>query len=238
MCRSQGAPEASGVTVRRPVTISVPPLEWTVNRRGVLLGLGTAAAGSGAIFGSGAFTTLQADRNITIRLAEDENADIALKDTAITSDLVTNSTSANDNQIEFDFDSDGSGGINSNATARFGNSSNTTDVPGADLDSSVDVGAFKIVNNTDGTYDISVEIQFTGSGDVNSFSVFLAKTSGGNTTTAEAEPTNGNSDTATILDVAEGEEVQAALEIDTNDSIDQFDGTITITAERTNPTAS
>jgi len=45
-----------------------------MNRRSILLGFGTAAAGAGAVFGSGAFTQVQADRDLTIRVDEDSNA--------------------------------------------------------------------------------------------------------------------------------------------------------------------
>ena len=38
------------------------------NRRTVLLGLGTAAAGSGVVFGSGAFTQLEAERDVNIEV--------------------------------------------------------------------------------------------------------------------------------------------------------------------------
>ncbi|ESS02427.1 MAG: hypothetical protein A07HR67_02758 [uncultured archaeon A07HR67] len=50
-----------------------------MNRRNVLLGLGTAAAGSGIVFGSGAFTQVQAERDITIGVSTDENALVELK---------------------------------------------------------------------------------------------------------------------------------------------------------------
>jgi len=45
-----------------------------MNRRSILLGFGTAAAGAGAVFGSGAFTQVQADRDLTVRVDEDSNA--------------------------------------------------------------------------------------------------------------------------------------------------------------------
>ena len=46
-----------------------------MNRRNVLLGLGTAAAGSGIVFGSGAFTQIEAERAVEIEIeADDETA--------------------------------------------------------------------------------------------------------------------------------------------------------------------
>ena len=41
-----------------------------MNRRNVLLGLGTAAAGSGVVFGSGALTSLNADRDVDIEIVD------------------------------------------------------------------------------------------------------------------------------------------------------------------------
>jgi hypothetical protein len=50
-----------------------------VNRRNVLLGLGTAAAGSGAVFGSGAFTQVEAERSLSVTVDKDSAASVALK---------------------------------------------------------------------------------------------------------------------------------------------------------------
>ena len=52
-----------------------------MNRRNVLLGLGTAAAGSGAVFGSGAFTQVQADRDVSINVTGDNNALLGIEPT-------------------------------------------------------------------------------------------------------------------------------------------------------------
>ncbi|WP_459823853.1 hypothetical protein [Halorubrum luteum] len=41
-----------------------------MNRRNVLLGLGTAAAGSGVVFGSGALTSLEADREVQVEIVD------------------------------------------------------------------------------------------------------------------------------------------------------------------------
>ena len=45
-----------------------------MNRRRLLLGMGTTAAGAGAVFGSGAFTQVQAERSVTIGIDEDSAA--------------------------------------------------------------------------------------------------------------------------------------------------------------------
>ncbi|WP_135822767.1 hypothetical protein [Halostella litorea] len=45
-----------------------------MNRRNVLIGLGTAVVGGGAAFGSGAFSQVEADRTVSINTADDSNA--------------------------------------------------------------------------------------------------------------------------------------------------------------------
>ena len=42
-----------------------------MKRRTILLGLGTAIAGGGAVLGTGAFTTVEADRSVSVNVAED-----------------------------------------------------------------------------------------------------------------------------------------------------------------------
>ena len=49
-----------------------------MTRRNALIGMGTIAAGTGAIFGSGAFTTVEAERSATVTLADDDEALLAL----------------------------------------------------------------------------------------------------------------------------------------------------------------
>jgi hypothetical protein len=49
-----------------------------VTRRNVLLGLGTMTIGGGAAFGSGAFSQVEAERSVTVDVAEDSDALIAL----------------------------------------------------------------------------------------------------------------------------------------------------------------
>ena len=53
-----------------------------MNRRNVLLGLGTAAAGSGIVFGSGAFTQLEADREVDISVEGDPEGQLGLTATS------------------------------------------------------------------------------------------------------------------------------------------------------------
>ena len=50
-----------------------------MNRRNVLVGLGTIVAGGGAALGTGAFSTVEADRTVTVGVAEDSDALLGLE---------------------------------------------------------------------------------------------------------------------------------------------------------------
>lgn len=49
-----------------------------MNRRTLVLGLGTIATGSAAAVGSGAFSSVEADRSVTVEVADDTEAFLAL----------------------------------------------------------------------------------------------------------------------------------------------------------------
>ena len=50
-----------------------------MNRRNVLIGLGTVAAGGGAALGTGAFSSVQADRQVSVETAGDASGFLALE---------------------------------------------------------------------------------------------------------------------------------------------------------------
>ena len=49
-----------------------------MNRRNVLIGLGTVAAGGGAVLGTGAFSSVQAERTVTLQSTGDNSANLRL----------------------------------------------------------------------------------------------------------------------------------------------------------------
>ena len=49
-----------------------------MNRRNVLIGLGAVAAGGGAALGTGAFSTVEAERTVSLSAADDNNANVEL----------------------------------------------------------------------------------------------------------------------------------------------------------------
>lgn len=50
------------------------------SRRNLLIGIGTAAVGGGAVVGSGALTQVEANRSVTVDVADDSNAFIELEE--------------------------------------------------------------------------------------------------------------------------------------------------------------
>ncbi|WP_434522837.1 hypothetical protein [Halorubrum sp. AS12] len=63
-----------------------------MNRRNVLIGLGTAAASSGAVFGSGAFTSVNADRDVAVEVVDASEALLGIEPEANTTNLDGNSS--------------------------------------------------------------------------------------------------------------------------------------------------
>ena len=101
-----------------------------MNRRNVLVGLGGLTVGGGALFASGAFTTVEAQRTVSVTTSGDQAALVGFD---ITSDTLAGSI---DDTIEFDL-----GDLNLDAITRFD-------------------GGFVITNNRENTgdvVDISIE---------------------------------------------------------------------------------
>jgi len=78
-----------------------------MNRRNVLIGLGTAVVGGGAAFGSGAFSSVEANRSVSVSAAGDGSA---LLQMSISGDLA-----GSGNTINFDLSND----VNADATTTF-----------------------------------------------------------------------------------------------------------------------
>ncbi len=102
-----------------------------MNRRNVLLGLGTAAAGSGIVFGSGAFTQIDADRTVDVEVVEDAGGLLGLDA---------------DDDSEFIEIEDGSFEI-------------ALDNANPDAETRID-GALKVTNNTEDASDVDIFVEF------------------------------------------------------------------------------
>lgn len=112
-----------------------------LNRRKVLLGLGMAAAGTGAAFGSGAFTQIDADRTFVVDIENDSGGFVALDDTTSKSDATNNFNIVDSGFVEntngtLEIRLDGTtadgtslqaSGVNRNAKTRIGDESPSAD---------------------------------------------------------------------------------------------------------------
>lgn len=85
-----------------------------MNRRNVLLGLGTIVASGGAALGTGAFSQVEAEREITIAVDGDSAAFVSITPNANT-DLVT-TTANGELLIQWDSAEFGGSGVHQNAT--------------------------------------------------------------------------------------------------------------------------
>lgn len=110
-----------------------------LNRRNVLVGLGTIVAGGGAALGTSAFSSVEADRTIDISVANDDSAFLAL-DATDNSGLVTNSGGAG-NELEFNLEK-----LNDNATTKVEPAFTITNNGGQDVGVHV-----QAMNDTDNT---------------------------------------------------------------------------------------
>lgn len=87
-----------------------------LSRRNVLVGLGALIAGGGAVLGTGAFTTVEAERTVNVQTAGDASAFLAFS--SLNDDVVDDSGDL----IEINLDgssSNSASGINQNARSRF-----------------------------------------------------------------------------------------------------------------------
>lgn len=89
-----------------------------MNRRNVLVGLGTIVAGGGAALGTGAFTSVEADRTVSVQTAGDASAFLSLSPARAAGEYVDDSGDAIEIVLDGSSSADGSG-LNENAVSRF-----------------------------------------------------------------------------------------------------------------------
>ncbi|WMT06074.1 hypothetical protein NP511_11835 [Natrinema thermotolerans] len=200
-----------------------------MNRRNVLVGLGTIVAGGGAALGTGAFSSVEAERTVTVETAGDANAFLGLDaDNAydVGGDTVQLNLGSGENDA-------GGDGLNINAVTKWQpmlaiQNNGTQNVTG--LSFGYEIGgdfsrvALNSVSPDTDTDEIGIEFQHRSDytfGDSDGFE------HGSSTTSNTNEPSGGNSLTST--DIAAYD-----LLIDTRgsnvDSSTSLDVTVTITA--------
>jgi len=197
------------------------------NRRNVLIGLGGLVAAGGAALGTGAFTTVEAQRTVSIDTAGDADAFLGLE---VRSDL--ESSTDNNGLIQLDLSSANASGLNRQARTVLDKVllvENNGTQSGVDIGFTVDVtdgdstlvsgdnGAgeiFKFSENTDGNFDpddadISVSETPLGSGEATAYDLEI-----------ELRPDEISNSTASTF----------ATGVNDGSNSDSFDVTVTITA--------
>ena len=136
------------------------------SRRSVLVGLGGLVAGGGALIGTGAFTTVEAERTVNIQTAGDASAFLGIEAAARNDDTGSapgnESQTPNENeyvvedgdtvQINLNGNSEGASGLNQDARTTFRNlvkltNNGTQDVQSINLDIAADSSSFSDPNN-------------------------------------------------------------------------------------------
>ncbi len=164
-----------------------------MNRRNVLIGLGTIVAGGGAALGTGAFSSVEATRTVSVGVADDANAFLALEKG---SELHTNAVDNSGEQLKIDLSSefgqpDGEG-VNVGAVTTIGKIDDNDDV---------EVAALTVTNNGENTVTLTAEVE-------------------GDDTILELQAQVGTGDltdlTNVSLTLAENEVAKTVIVIDTN----------------------
>lgn len=209
-----------------------------LTRRNALIGLGTVAAGAGVVGGSGAFTSVTAERTVSVQTAGDASAALALvpavKSTPVSSadntpnaDYVSGGGSSGTTTINLDGSNTGTSPINKNANTVFEDlvtvvNNGTQEVTSLELEFSSVPSAINSTSDTFGftasTPDDSTEINFHEVGSV-------------------SPPVDILSDNSSSLSLTEGSVVNFGIVVDlldggngSNDLPSSGSYTLTITA--------
>lgn len=191
-----------------------------MNRRNVLIGLGGVVAGGGALLGTGAFTTVEAERTVSVETAGDADAFLALTPARGDGAFVDDSGDTVEINLDgTDSENDNADGLNQNAVTRF---ENLVDVQN---------------NGTQDVGTLELEIEVTGINDDGAHEDAFKITVGDTT----LDPTNGNpvgilGEGTNSDPLTPGETATFGIEIDLlNEGITEIDEdaefTLTITAE-------
>ena len=206
-----------------------------MNRRNVLIGLGGLVAGGGALVGTGAFDTVEAERDVTVETAGDADAFLGLTQADGASDDLVDEP--DDDTIAIDLSGDGTDGdgLNLNARTRFNNLVTITNQGTQDVDS-IQLGFSDIPDDGDIDGDLGDTFKFTVSDgpDESDFDGSGATVEHGTEEGELAEILTGDDDVPSELSL--GEDVTFGLEIDLieggdeNDDLPNGDYTLTIEA--------
>jgi hypothetical protein len=184
-----------------------------MERRKFLIGAGSLAAGAAAATGTGAFTSVEAERDLTVEVASDSQAYLAFGTTEQEIGNISNNyeyAEISDEELVIDFDTNSAGGegVNPNAVTRFDD-------------------VFEIRNQ--GTEPVEEWVEL-GGGLEDYLDVYAIY--GGNTFSIVGEDNAFSGNGATHV----GDKLRIGIEVDTTNvavNNDTLEGTITVHAEST-----
>lgn len=185
-----------------------------MKRRTLLSGLSVVAAGSGAILGTGAFSTVEASRRVSVSVVDDDEAFLTLEEVGSGGRSVTDGGQLRFN-IPGTYEDEHGGtdptGVGSESVYRFG----------SDAGGDADDGLFTITNLGSGP--VTVHGTQADSGVAPTVTIYEVETG------AELTPASPSS----LIEV--GDSLRAGLIIDTHDvpaREDEYDVSLRITAEK------
>lgn len=184
-----------------------------MNRRQLLAGLGAAAAGGGAALGTGAFTSVEADRSVNVSVADEDQAYLALDKLSAAS--YPNATFVSQNA---------STGISIDINDATGTED---DGDGVGLDSVYEFDNLFQVKNQ-GTQDVDLSITTLSDSDFDPDASGLSvEFYDGTDSSTSLDPDTGSSVT-----ISTGNSVNIGLKITTDEpSVDDFDADATVSAD-------
>ncbi|WP_135365695.1 hypothetical protein [Halosimplex halophilum] len=185
-----------------------------MNRRQALIGIGSLAVGSGAALGSGAFTSVEADRTVDVTLADDSAALLGI---APAGPYTSDSSASSENAVTLDIGAGASvaDGLNDDAVTELGN-------------------VIQLTNNAEAAGDGTapgVTVDFLDSSDTETDTVAVGTSSASNETNAVVELTAPGSA------IGDGNSKYATATVYTGTEADNYsgdtvgsDGSVTIVA--------
>lgn len=196
-----------------------------LNRRNALIGLGTAAAGTGAIFGTGALIqqTINRDIEVSVEDSDGGNVQLPIKPVGNTNNRVELAENNGVDVLQIDATN-----IPQNATVTFGEFDDDDD------GDSMQRGIATIQNKNplDVPIDITFEFDVESAGDFEAVELAIAKSNSSGGITELARSISAGGHTYEVSGLEQDEYVTFGLVIQTDSNTPDVDATISLTAEK------
>lgn len=212
--------------------------DMRMNRRKVLTALGGMTVGGGALFGTGAFSTVSAERTVAVTVEGDGSALIALAPSGAGANSSVIDTPGGKLEIDFGAAANTDEGLNVGAK---------TTVGSVNDDNTVANQAFDITNNSGSAVDLSFDIGFNSAQSTESISndnpwdvlKLYADTNGATNATVGSSGKTGNFASVNINGLESTDKAEVAVQIDLSNHNSEdlatgrslFEDSATITAE-------